>query len=86
MKVEKFWNQAFLAALGRLPADEAKCEADLATDLCIKHWQTLKFHWAHPNIMRWKDQDIVDVPKGVVPEPASNEVSTDASSGVTPRL
>ena len=35
MKIEKFWSQAFLAALTRLPAEQAETEADIATDLCI---------------------------------------------------
>lgn len=38
MKIEDFWNAAFLAALHRLPVAQAKKEADLATDVCIDHW------------------------------------------------
>lgn len=37
MRVEEFWNSAFISALGRLPANEAKEEADRATELCIGH-------------------------------------------------
>lgn len=64
MKVEKFWNKAFLAALSRLPPEEAKEEADWATALCISYWQGRKYAWAHPKIGKWKDQDIADVPFG----------------------
>lgn len=39
MKVSEFWNQAFLAALARVPSSEAKEEADAATDLCLRHWR-----------------------------------------------
>jgi hypothetical protein len=39
VKTQEFWNQAFLAALSHLPAQEAKREADLAVELCILHWQ-----------------------------------------------
>jgi hypothetical protein len=73
MKIEEFWNQAFLMSLSRVSPEQAKADADLATDLCIKHWQERKSCWAHPNIMRWKDQDIVDVPKGVRAQMAASE-------------
>lgn len=62
MKIEEFWNQAFLAALGRLPAAEAKSEADVATQLCIEHWQAHHFHWAPQNLLRWQEQEITYVP------------------------
>lgn len=62
MKIEEFWNQAFLAALGRLPAQEAKAEADLATELCIENWQAHHFHWAPQNLLRWQEQEITYVP------------------------
>ncbi|AQR69860.1 hypothetical protein BZG29_17155 [Janthinobacterium sp. LM6] len=39
MTVSEFWHQAFLAALHRVPADQAKVEADLATSASIEHWQ-----------------------------------------------
>ncbi len=61
MKIEKFWNQAFLAALTRLPAAEAKEEADLATELCIEKWHTLRYAWSRPSVIKWKDQEISDV-------------------------
>ena len=58
MTVEKFWNAAFLAALSRLPADEAKLEADRATELCIEHWHEYRRNYEPSYLMRWKDQDI----------------------------
>lgn len=39
MKVSTFWNQALLAALHRLPAAEAKAEADEATRIAIAFHQ-----------------------------------------------
>lgn len=58
MKIEKFWNQAFVAALSRLPAEQAKAEADLATQLCIEHWQANRTHYAKPRAIAWQDEDI----------------------------
>ncbi|WP_157664571.1 hypothetical protein [Stenotrophomonas maltophilia] len=63
MNIEDFWNSAFLAALSRLPAKQAKKEADSATDLCIAHWQDQYHNWAPQYLTRWKDQDISSVPK-----------------------
>lgn len=63
MKVKKFWNQAFLAALARLPAEKAKEEADLATDLCIKQWQGHRYHWAPAFTTRWQDQSVFKIPE-----------------------
>lgn len=63
MKIEKFWNQAFLAALARLPAGEAKKEADTATELCIAFWRENRMNWAPLSIKRWQEQDVTDVPK-----------------------
>lgn len=62
MKIEKFWNQAFLAALTRLPVEDAKLEADRATDICIEHWQSNRYSWAPQNLMRWQDQSVGYVP------------------------
>lgn len=39
MKVSTFWNKAFLAALHRLPPEQAETEATAATERCLKHWQ-----------------------------------------------
>ncbi|KRG47078.1 hypothetical protein [Stenotrophomonas geniculata] len=52
MKIEDFWNAAFLAALHRLPVAQAKKEADLATDVCIDHW--------HAN---WENRSVANAPK-----------------------
>ena len=41
MTVSDFWHGAFIAALARLPAEEAKAEADKATALAVAHWQTM---------------------------------------------
>jgi hypothetical protein len=57
MTIEEFWNQAFLAALNRVAAKEAKIEADTATELCILHWQELKYKYYQPP-MKWQRQDI----------------------------
>lgn len=62
MKVEDFLNSAFVAALARLPADQALKEAEIATDLCIKYWQAHCYHWAPQYLTYWKDQDISRVP------------------------
>lgn len=39
MTISDFWNQAFIASLGRLPIAEAKAEADEALAVAIAHWQ-----------------------------------------------
>ncbi|WP_191091311.1 hypothetical protein [Xanthomonas sontii] len=62
MKVEQFWNKAFLAALTRLPADEAKAEADKATELCIKRWQSFTHGWRPSHIERWRRKNIFKLP------------------------
>ena len=41
MTVSKFWNQAFIAALTRLPAEQAKIEADKDLAIAIEHWQSV---------------------------------------------
>lgn len=72
MKIEHFWNKAFLAALTRLPANEAKAEADLATKLCIEFWQTNRMRWAPLSIPRWQEQEITAVPKSFATEAATH--------------
>ena len=62
VKIEKFWNQAFIAALIRLPAEEAKLEADKATELCIEHWQSKSEHLLMPVPRSWAEGDISQVP------------------------
>lgn len=62
MKVEQFWNKAFLAALTRLPADEARAEADRATELCIRRWQSFTHDWRPSHIERWRRENIFKLP------------------------
>lgn len=63
MRIEEFWNSAFLSALTRLPADEAKTEADKATQICIAHWQSHALTWAPPERRRrWQSLDVCRVP------------------------
>jgi hypothetical protein len=69
--IEEFWHQAFLAALvGRTPA-QAKRLADEATNLCIKHWQDERSHWAKPHLVKQKDLNITFVPMAEITAPAS---------------
>jgi hypothetical protein len=75
MKVQTFWNKAFLAALTRLPANEAKIEADLATELCIEHWQSHACDWAPNSRLRWKDQEIYSIPYSA--SKTNREANTD---------
>lgn len=62
MNIEDFWNQAFLAALARLPAAKAKKEADLATLMCIDHWKAHQAEYAPQYLTRWQHQEIGLVP------------------------
>lgn len=41
MTIAEFWNQAFIAGLTRLPADQAKKEADAALAIAIEHWRAV---------------------------------------------
>jgi len=63
--IETFWNHAFLFALGRLSAEEAKAEADLATELCIQQWQNKSRKRSADGIGKWQSQPIAHVPKPV---------------------
>lgn len=47
MTIEEFWNQAFLSCLTRLPAEEARIEADKATQICVGHWGNYLHKWVH---------------------------------------
>ncbi|MBS3725100.1 hypothetical protein [Stenotrophomonas sp. PE591] len=58
MKNKKFWTKAFLSALARLPAEEAKLEADKATELCKKHFELARSKSISSKVVRWKDQKI----------------------------
>ena len=62
MNIESFWNQAFLSCLARLPAEEAKEEADRATDMCISHWQSKASDYSPDNASLWQDQLVGKVP------------------------
>lgn len=65
MDIEKFWNQAFLAALARVPPKTAKKQADEALEMCIKHWQSHRKHWAPRALLRWQDQSVSLVPQPI---------------------
>jgi len=58
MTIEEFWNQAFLAALTRLPVKQAKREADEATQACIDHWHANCFNYSPENSPLVQDVDI----------------------------
>lgn len=47
MTISDFWHRAFLAALNRLSADEAKAEADLALKMAAGHWAAVKAQEGH---------------------------------------
>lgn len=63
MNIESFWNQAFIASLSRLPAEEAREEADKATELCIAHWQSKAFDLSPDKAKLWQEQAIARVPE-----------------------
>lgn len=65
MKIEKFWNQAYLAALTRLPPKKAKKEADEALIVCIEHWQSNRTNLAPRALLRWQHQDVALVPQPI---------------------
>ena len=73
MTIEEFWNQAFLAALTRLPVDDAKEEADKATEKCISHWRSKGSTWAPDVLVRWQDQNVANI--------KSNRFTRDAHAG-----
>ncbi|MCC8613064.1 hypothetical protein LN450_06045 [Xanthomonas euvesicatoria pv. euvesicatoria] len=63
MKIEDFWNQAFIAALARLPVAEAKQEATNALNACIDHWSDDGRQY-HPQLpQRWSDAEITSIPR-----------------------
>jgi hypothetical protein len=61
MTIEEFWNRAFLAALTRLPVDEAVLEANAAVRAAISNWQEHIHDYVQPGRL-WKDQNISGVP------------------------
>ncbi|MEE5092557.1 hypothetical protein V2H26_21725 [Xanthomonas euvesicatoria] len=75
MKIEEFWTQAFLAALGRVAPEQAKIEADEATEISIAHWQSHLYSWGPSITPRWQDQSIYKTPKTYAPgHPTDREV------------
>lgn len=63
MKNGKFWNKAFLAALSRVPAEQAKIEADKAVKIASTHLQDEDKKGVTSKILRWKDQKIPSRPR-----------------------
>lgn len=53
MKTKKFWNRAFLAALHRLSAEEARAEADLALQLVLEHWTDEALEIVKASVNKW---------------------------------
>lgn len=62
MSISEFWNQAFISALSRLPAPEAKEEADAALELCILHWQDQSERLLMPVPQIWAQGDVTQIP------------------------
>ncbi|MDX3934344.1 hypothetical protein [Stenotrophomonas sp.] len=58
MTIEEFWNAAFLNSLCRLSVEDAKMEADSATEACIKHWNSHRSHYEPTYVIEWKNQPI----------------------------
>lgn len=61
MTVSDFWHQAFLAALCRVPVEQAKSEADLAVSTAIAHWQTTHNGGMEPVWTPQAKLDITDI-------------------------
>jgi hypothetical protein len=72
MIISDFWNQAFISALARLPANEAKREANIATEMCIEHWHKKRASYAPALTALWQNQDIALVPNDVRKYPISS--------------
>lgn len=60
MTISDFWHSAFIAALTRLPAEEAKLEADRATNLAVDHWDKTKKDWGQV-VQVWTSYDQLDI-------------------------
>lgn len=75
MTIEEFWNQAFIANMQRLPPDEAKNAADVALEICIKHWNSKCYEWA-PAPQLWQEQHVgyVNMPADIRPENINRDV------------
>ncbi|TPD61215.1 hypothetical protein FJP69_19215 [Stenotrophomonas maltophilia] len=54
----KLWTKAFIAALGRVPAEDAKVEADKAVMLFSQHLQEAKKKPVTSKIIKWRDQEL----------------------------
>ncbi|MBO9719165.1 MULTISPECIES: hypothetical protein [Xanthomonas] len=63
MKIEDFWNQAFIAALTRLPVEQAKKEATDALNACIDHWNEEGRQYFPQLPQRWSDAEITSIPR-----------------------
>lgn len=86
MKIDDFWNSAFLAGLHYLSPKDAKAAADEATELCIKHWQSHSLNWAPDSFPLWQDQDIANVPcKPNDPTPHTRNLELIASRSESSR-
>jgi len=63
MKIQEFWNAAFLAALTRVAPEDAERQATEATKRAIEFWQVNRERRGLPiSAPLWKDQDIDLVP------------------------
>lgn len=65
MDIESFWNQSFLSALTRLPADQAMDEATKATELCIAYWQSKSDETTIDGKGLWQHQPVGGVPEAI---------------------
>lgn len=83
MTIEEFWNQAYLAALTRLPPQQAQADANEATQICIAHWQEHAHRISDPRFSLWQAQPIGGVPKTVIQIPLS---TLDPSSRKDPSM
>lgn len=54
----ELWTKAFIAALARVPAEEAKIEADKAIALFAKHLNETKKNPVTSKIIKWSDQEL----------------------------
>ncbi len=42
MNVDTFWHRAFIAALNRLSPEDASAEANLALEMAVGHWDSVR--------------------------------------------
>ena len=62
MTVAEFWNNAFISALSRVAAVDAREEANTALELAIQHWQE-SARGMEPTWTRYSDLSLSDVQK-----------------------